>query len=284
METKPLTTSAISLWHALMHINSNAGWANNFTVSTVILMGKCGLAERTIRAARQELKEKGYIDFKTKIGSRLTYYQMKPLSEPVNKDVKEKKLRVIQAYSEGEGSAGKDVNVHAELDAEEIIFADHHVLGSAEVSAEHHAEDTVVVDPNVELDAENDVTLRATLYKYNNKRNNNLYHTFITQFKREPTPFQLQQIDTFVDQDGLEEELVCYAMKLSGDREKPFKYAVGIMNQWVSKRIRSLEDAKREEQKFYREIKWKKGGEVNEQHATGFAESSSIPADFKFYQ
>lgn len=81
LETNSLSTSAIVLWHALMHINNKAGWAEEFGVATSVLCVKTGLSDRTIRNARNELKQKGRIDWKSRKGNRSAIYKIIPLSE-----------------------------------------------------------------------------------------------------------------------------------------------------------------------------------------------------------
>lgn len=80
LETNSLSTSGIVLWHALMHINNKAGWIKEFGVATSVLCVKTGLAERTISKARNELKQKGRIDWRSRKGNRSALYIMLPLS------------------------------------------------------------------------------------------------------------------------------------------------------------------------------------------------------------
>lgn len=80
LETNLLSTSAIVLWHALMNINNKCGWIKEFGVATSVLCAKTGLSDRTIRNARNELKQKGRIDWKTRGGNRSATYILFPLS------------------------------------------------------------------------------------------------------------------------------------------------------------------------------------------------------------
>lgn len=84
LELNSLSTSSIVLWHALMHINNKAGWAKEFTVATSVLSVKTGLSDRTIRNARNELKQKGRIDWKSRSGNKSAIYTIIPLSEIVS--------------------------------------------------------------------------------------------------------------------------------------------------------------------------------------------------------
>ena len=80
LETNSLSTSAIVLWHALMHINNKSRWIKEFGVASSVLCVKTGLSERTIRNARNELKQKGRIEWKTRGGNKAAIYQLIPLS------------------------------------------------------------------------------------------------------------------------------------------------------------------------------------------------------------
>lgn len=64
LEWNPLSASAVTLWHALMHINNKTRWMEEFTVAAKVLMLKSGLTESSFKRARTELKAKGYIDYK----------------------------------------------------------------------------------------------------------------------------------------------------------------------------------------------------------------------------
>lgn len=80
LEVKPLSSSAIALWHALMHINNKTGWSKEFSVPVTVLSLKSGLSERSVSNARNELKTKGYIDFKSRSGNRSAVYILNHLS------------------------------------------------------------------------------------------------------------------------------------------------------------------------------------------------------------
>lgn len=76
LEVKPLSPSAIALWHALMHIGNKTGWVEEFSVAVSVLSLKSGLSERSVSNARNELKTKGYIHFRSRSGNRSALYQM----------------------------------------------------------------------------------------------------------------------------------------------------------------------------------------------------------------
>lgn len=76
MEWNPLSASAVTLWHALMHMNNKTMWAGSFTVAGAVLRIKSGLTESSFKRARNELKEKGYIDFEPSKNRKAPTYKM----------------------------------------------------------------------------------------------------------------------------------------------------------------------------------------------------------------
>lgn len=73
LELNQLHTPAIALWHALMHIANKTGWQDNFTVAIPVLTIKTGLNKQAVLKARNELKEKGLIDFKSRNNQAASY-------------------------------------------------------------------------------------------------------------------------------------------------------------------------------------------------------------------
>ncbi len=76
LEVNQLSTSAIVLWHALMHIANKTGWQDTFTVAVEVLSTKTGLEKQAIYRARAMLQNKGLISFQTRKGNQATIYQM----------------------------------------------------------------------------------------------------------------------------------------------------------------------------------------------------------------
>ena len=74
LETNRLSVSAISLWHALMHINNKTGWKDEFTVALSVLSIKSGLSLRAVTNARKELTQKERIKWKSRNGNKAAQY------------------------------------------------------------------------------------------------------------------------------------------------------------------------------------------------------------------
>lgn len=83
-----LPPSSIALWFALMRISNSLGRRTEFNASLSLLSIKCGqMDERTIRNARERLKNEGLISFKSRKGLRSAVYTLHLLSERKEKNV-----------------------------------------------------------------------------------------------------------------------------------------------------------------------------------------------------
>lgn len=71
----PLSTGQVALWFGLMHINNRCNWTEWFTVSNQVLSIHTGLSRSGILKARNELKQRGLIDFRER-GTKATSYKM----------------------------------------------------------------------------------------------------------------------------------------------------------------------------------------------------------------
>lgn len=76
IEMMSLSKSAISLWHALMHMNNKAKWSDTFTVPLKILEGKTGVKSKELYKARSELTEAGMIQWSERSGKRCALYKL----------------------------------------------------------------------------------------------------------------------------------------------------------------------------------------------------------------
>lgn len=80
LELNPLTHSAVALWHALLYMRNKRELADGFTIASSVLCAKAGLKERKFYDTRNELKQKGYIDFKSRGGNLSASYFLTVLS------------------------------------------------------------------------------------------------------------------------------------------------------------------------------------------------------------
>ncbi|MBM7572682.1 hypothetical protein [Aquibacillus albus] len=64
----------------MIHINNKAGWKKQFTVAASVLRVKTGLKESSLKRAREELQQKGYISVQSRGGNQAPIYQLTSLS------------------------------------------------------------------------------------------------------------------------------------------------------------------------------------------------------------
>lgn len=79
-ELNRLAPGQARVWYVLMYLNNITGWQSWFTVASSTLEFRSGLSRQGVIKARNELKQLGYIDFKTN-GRSATSYHMKPLMQ-----------------------------------------------------------------------------------------------------------------------------------------------------------------------------------------------------------
>ena len=73
--TNPLSTGQVSLYFALLHVCNRSNWTEWFQAPNQVLSVLTGLSRSGILKARNELKQKGLIDFRER-GTRATLYKL----------------------------------------------------------------------------------------------------------------------------------------------------------------------------------------------------------------
>src|SRR5699024_10568670 len=101
-QTNPLSGSAATLWHALMHVNNRAHSVKEFSVSASVLCSKSGLPLSTFKRARAELCEKGYILHQSR-GTKAPVYQMVSLVDHQSGEFLDGDVLVEEGRAEREG-------------------------------------------------------------------------------------------------------------------------------------------------------------------------------------
>lgn len=211
LEINELSPSAINLWYALMHINNKAAWAETFTVAESVLCVKTGLTDRTLRKVRNELKQKGRIDFISRKGGRAPIYR-------------------IISFLSTENNSGVQK-------AAEINSAD-----SAEDSSVGSAGDSSALNKQNETKQNETIISAATRVNY--------FDTYMQCFSGQPNPIQIQEINSFIDQDGLTVDVVCLAFQKAAEVGAKYAYARSILNTWAKKGIRTVQDVEQEQLSF----------------------------------
>lgn len=70
----PLSTTAQTLYVHLLDINNRCGWKERFTVANTVLQSRATLSRQQLDRARNELKQKGYIDYEKGSGNKAGIY------------------------------------------------------------------------------------------------------------------------------------------------------------------------------------------------------------------
>lgn len=83
--TNPLSTGQVSLYFALLHVCNRSYWAEWFQAPNQVLSVLTGLSRSGIQKARNELKQRGLIDFKER-GTKATSYRL-VMADSVQTDV-----------------------------------------------------------------------------------------------------------------------------------------------------------------------------------------------------
>lgn len=76
LETNPLPSPSIALWHALMYIANKTGWQEEFAVALSVLVLRSGLNETAVKRARNKLMQEGYITWRSRGGNQAAVYKM----------------------------------------------------------------------------------------------------------------------------------------------------------------------------------------------------------------
>jgi DnaD/phage-associated family protein len=123
---------------------------------------------------------------------------------------------------------------------------------------------------NKDLNVKNDLKDPAATTGDMPARNEyNFYTTFQRAFGRVPTPIQSQDICNYIDEDGLEEELICYGLEKTAKAGKDYGYAARIFGKWKSKGIFTYDQALKEQEEF----------ELNKRASPQFKQNKSVKKD-----
>ncbi|MGA4718838.1 Lin1244/Lin1753 domain-containing protein [Fictibacillus nanhaiensis] len=84
------------------------------------------------------------------------------------------------------------------------------------------------------------------------EKTQSLYEVFRLSFNYEPSPAQIELLGTYIDQDGMEEELVKWILNQVGQLGKEFSYAKGWLSRSITNNIFKLEDALKAQEEYER--------------------------------
>ncbi|TMN22166.1 DnaD domain-containing protein [Lentibacillus cibarius] len=257
LDVRPLSSSAISLWHALLHINNKTGWRKSFTVAGVVLRLKSGLNESSFKRARQELTEKDCITYMPGRGNQAPSYQLTCLSHTMNPSTD---VPVEEWPADNENNQRMDYSLDHNADCNADHNTEHSVNRNIADFAPNHGRDRNMdysSDHNADCNTDRSANHTADpLVKQKHKQIHKPNKTTVADaiaFHEEnigyTPPFIRDSITHWMNDVG--ESLVLEAMKRAIKRNKPsWNYVKGILQAWVNTGIRTVDAARAEETTF----------------------------------
>ncbi|MEK3645859.1 DnaD domain-containing protein [Aeribacillus sp. FSL M8-0235] len=216
LELNELSPSAINLWYALMHINNKAGWTETFTVAESVLCVKTGLTDRTLRKVRNELKQKGRIDFISRKG-KAPIYKIIPFNsseQSTENNSEHNKRSEINSAVRSEVSSGVSSAPSSEVSSALI---------------KHKQNETKQKNKEDEEDA----------------HTKNPFRFFEQNGFGTISPYIAEKISMWID--DLSEELVLEAMKIAVENgARSWNYVETILRDWASKKLTTVEQVQAE--------------------------------------
>ncbi|WP_197260586.1 DnaD domain protein [Brevibacillus laterosporus] len=246
LETSPLSSSAIALWHALMTINNKAGWINEFAVAASVLCVKSGLKDSMFKKARNELQTKGYVSFKSRNGNQSALY------------------RINSLQSHYDRTSVHNNNLQSQYDHNSI----HNGVRNSVYSGDHNG---------VPLIKQNNTKQNETINSNNSTSTHDIFSevmpldeepqenvmgqickSYEQIYGRTVNPVQLSKLVEYHERDHIEIDAITYAMDQARTSGNDLRYALGTLESWAQKNILTLEAAK-EEARIFHERKSGKG-------------------------
>ncbi|SPT86103.1 primosome subunit [Niallia circulans] len=206
-----LNTSAIALWHTLMTINNMTGWKERFNAPNSTVEKLTGLSKQGLVDARKKLIENNLIEYEKGKKGKAPIYQMKSL--------------LVNSF--------------------DLYYYQ---------SDDQYTDQSIYQSPN------QDLTIPKQILKPIQNKNetntaavtkrSNYFDEYMICFSGQPSPIQIQEINSFIDKDGLQEEVICLAFRKASENGAKYPYARSILNSWSKKGIRTAEDVQKEQEQF----------------------------------
>lgn len=222
LETRPLSTSAIVLWHALMHINNKTGWTDNFAVAVSVLCVKTGLSERSVFNARNELETKGYIRYQSRKGSKSAIYQLIRLS-------------------------AIDADNHADNNAHNFADNDLSAINAdnVSVSVSDNISDNVSALNKLVSKKEGRIDTRARVTLSLPGEWETLRQDFEQTFRLSMKASHYEMVNSYLEE-GMQIELILLALEDARNNEASYpRYLWRILDSWSVKGIKTISDYRR---------------------------------------
>lgn len=266
----PLSSSAVALWHTLIHFNNLCGWKQEFSVAATQLQLKAGLKSTSFKRAREELQKGGWIQVKSLGANRAAVYQMisqqiqfeqnnpSETSYPnLSSNIPSQQHAVDNTASTHPVDQSQNEEAPHQSNSIEMITSDVMTVNRTDHNPDHTTVDSVAHCKDYITGHSTDHTTAPFFKQDNTKQNINKNQTTIADairfyqdnFER-VTPFISEDILEWINDMG--EPLILYAMKLSLEQGKTtWRYVKGILKAWAKKEITTLEAAKAEETAYH---------------------------------
>ncbi|MGG0891718.1 DnaD domain-containing protein [Cytobacillus horneckiae] len=124
----------------------------------------------------------------------------------------------------------------------------------------HTTENNSEALSSTEINSADSAGGRSTLNKLKETKQNetiisattsvNYYDEYYLCFETYPNAIQRDEVNSFIDCDGLNEEVICAAFKKAAEAGAKYPYARSILNNWAKKGIKTIEDVEYEHQNF----------------------------------
>lgn len=267
----PLPAGQFMLLQALITLNNNCGWLEEFTVALSVLETFTGLSRAGVQKARRALINKGYIEFKSNGTQAGSYKLFKLYEENLSMSgTTNEYSEVTSSTTSSTQKSNSDVNEstleNSDMTAKDEVFKN---TSTQVVSEECKQDDTT----SISISNASGTTSSTSLTKLNKTKLNktkdivsgNEYvnelcdthsaqKTNILEFYQQnfgfPTSFvQVDILKTVNEYGG---DLVLEALKQTLMYKKEYGYAKTILERWKDKGIDSLEKVKEERARHVR--------------------------------
>lgn len=237
LELNELSTSAVALWYALMHINNKAAWVETFTVAESVLSVKTGLSGRGVRNARNELKQKGRIDFRSRAGGRAPVYTIIPFETGINclnDSSASKRVPISDGAEEVPKEMSSEEIIPTETDS--VVHAGDTSVGCAGGTSVDRA---TLIEIEIDKEIDNIITITkekepwVTALEYFCKKSKRT-NTQLKPRELEAAQSVCKQIPIKIVLQGINQAFLNYKPDNEGDRINSFKYCEPIIKKLYS--------------------------------------------------
>lgn len=225
---KQLSTGQIALWYALMYINNKCAWTEWFTIPNRLLELNTGMSRSGVAKARNQLKQLGYIDFKPQ-GTKATLYKINTMLKSNQDSNQISKQNGNQASNQiGSQNSNQDSSTMSKSEQ-----------GSGQIGGTLNK----LKQNNYNSSCSNNINIPVTV-------NDDV--AFISKRVTECTGTFNQQVilEAITYLDDLPCEVIEQALIKTAEKGAKWNYTKTILNDWVAKKINTLEKVKAEEMNF----------------------------------